>query len=336
MKKRCIALIAALAVITGTFAGCGKDSDSSDKAASTSASTTAETTEAEETEETEESSENDAVTTTKAASTKAASTKSAFDAEDDEDDILNKIIPDKEDIVRKVDISEAKGGDIEGTWQIDQAIDDFEGSISFDESGKGSICIDIPGAAFGSDGSVSMEDLDIAAEDIIYDGKTIDIRSDIGLEDLFSLGEDEDESKNKETTTAASKSAAEKTSLIQLERVDGSTDEDSMNGEYKISGGALQSILMLLLSDELSGDSGNLLTDLPLHVIISDEKIGVKINDAFSYEVTGSKLKLTPIGIFAEEILDSDTDTPEVYFTVDGDTLTLINTDGEAIDLSRS
>ncbi|MBQ1340177.1 MAG: hypothetical protein IIY35_06100, partial [Ruminococcus sp.] len=111
---------------------------------------------------------------------------------------------------------------------------------------------------------------------------------------------------------------------------DGDDDEDSMDGEYKISGGTLQMLVQMFLSEALSG--GDSLPELPLRIIIDDSKIGIKLNDIFDYEVDGSKIKLTPMKGFEEEL--EEIGAEDIYFTVEDDELTLINSDGEAIVLA--
>ncbi len=312
MKKRCIALIAALAVVTGSFAGCGRDSDSSssDKKASTTAASTTSSVDDDEQSTTDTSKEKTTGTT------KASTTKSSGKA----DELKKKT----SDITKKVDISEAKGGDIVGSWKMEDEIDGYSGNIIFDENGKGSIRIDLDeGIAFDSKGSLVAGDMEIDSEDIIFDGKTIDIRTDFNIDELLGMDE---EDKDKEKTT---KGSAEKTSIIKLERVDGD-DDDSMNGEYKISGGTLQMLVQMFLSEALSG--GDSLPELPLRIIIDDSKIGIKLNDIFDYEVDGAKVKLTPMKGFEEEL--EEIGAEDIYFTVEDDELTLINSDGEAIVLA--
>ena len=313
MKKRCIALIAALAVVTGSFAGCGRDSDSSssDKKASTTAASTTSSVDDDEQSNSDTSKEKTTGTT------KASTTKSSGKAEE-----LKKKTS---EITKKVDISEAKGGDIVCSWKMEDEIDGYSGNIIFDENGKGSIRIDLDEEiAFDSKGSLVAGDMEIDSEDIIFDGKTIDIRTDFNIDELLGMAE---EDKDKEKT---SKGSGEKTSIIKLERVDGDDDEDSMDGEYKISGGTLQMLVQMFLSEELSG--GGSLPELPLRIIIDDSKIGIKLNDIFDYEVDGAKVKLTPMKGFEEEL--EEIGAEDIYFTVEDDELTLINSDGEAIVLA--
>ena len=103
-----------------------------------------------------------------------------------------------------------------------------------------------------------------------------------------------------------------------------------MNGEYKISGGTLQMLVQMFLSEALSG--GDSLPELPLRIIIDDSKIGIKLNDIFDYEVDGAKVKLTPMKGFEEEL--EEIGAEDIYFTVEDDELTLINSDGDAIVLA--
>ena len=178
MKKRCIALIAALAVVTGSFAGCGRDSDSSssDKKASTTAASTTSSVDDDEQSNSDTSKEKTTGTT------KASTTKSSGKAEE-----LKKK---SSEITKKVDISEAKGGDIVGSWKMEDEIDGYAGNIIFDENGKGSIRIDLDeGIAFDSKGSLVAGDMVIDSEDIIFDGKTIDIRTDLDIDELLGMAE---------------------------------------------------------------------------------------------------------------------------------------------------
>ena len=99
---------------------------------------------------------------------------------------------------------------------------------------------------------------------------------------------------------------------LTLERISGETDKNNMDGTYKISGGIMSSMLG-------GGDK-----DITLK--IDGKKVLVSTDNFGKYEINGNKLKLTENG---------DNETEEVSFSVDGDTLTVVDENGEATVLKK-
>lgn len=99
---------------------------------------------------------------------------------------------------------------------------------------------------------------------------------------------------------------------LTLERISGETDKNNMDGTYKISGGIMSSMLG-------GGDK-----DITLK--IDGKKVLVSTDNFGKYEINGNKLKLTENG---------DNEADEVSFNVDGDTLTVVDEDGEATVLKK-
>ena len=100
---------------------------------------------------------------------------------------------------------------------------------------------------------------------------------------------------------------------LSLERVSGETDKNNMDGTYKITGGLLESFV------SEGGDK--------VSIKIESGKTYLVTEDFGKYEVNGSKIKLI-------ESMNGG-DEEELSFSVDGDTLTIVDEDGEATILKR-
>lgn len=112
--------------------------------------------------------------------------------------------------------------------------------------------------------------------------------------------------------TTAKVTASEQEYLV-LERTSGETSADNMDGTYVVKGGAMASMLGGSNKDTIIKIKGK-------NTYLSSDAFG-------KYEVNGNKMLMTEEG---------DTSNNEVTFGVDGDTLTIVDEDGEVSILTRA
>ena len=110
----------------------------------------------------------------------------------------------------------------------------------------------------------------------------------------------------------ALKAAKDGEDYLALERISGETDKDNLDGTYKITGGILEAF---------ASEGGD-----KVSLKVENGKTYIVTSDFAKYEVNGSKLKLTK---------DGDDESDDLTFNVDGDTLTIVEGDGEATILKR-
>ena len=145
-------------------------------------------------------------------------------------------------------------------------------------------------------------------------GETIDFSSMIKINGTKVVFGDGDFSQDLDVTFDGKvlKAAKDGEDYLALERISGETDKDNLDGTYKITGGILEAF---------ASEGGD-----KVSLKVENGKTYIVTSDFAKYEVNGSKLKLTK---------DGDDESDDLTFNVDGDTLTIVEGDGEATILKR-
>lgn len=171
-----------------------------------------------------------------------------------------------------------------GSWNSEE----IGGNLNFSEDGKVSMSVnyDSLGIHFNDDMKFVMEDTEI---DVDYDGKkaVVDAAKAFGLD--------------------------EEMLFIEMERT-GDENKDSLDGEYKLTGGMIYDELM----DEFENAPGN------LYDRRTAKLLNIKL-DICDYKADGKKITLTGEGL---ALLDmGDEETAECEYKIDGDTLSMTEED---------
>lgn len=145
---------------------------------------------------------------------------------------------------------------------------------------------------FTADGALQTANALIPKENVSYDGKKIYATNDAYNEEVGQV------------MTSV---------LIDMDRVDGE-NPDTLDGEYIINGG--------IIADVLAKDLGIGAENLSFEGIVDGETLIITITNVFDYEIVDGK-----IDVFTNN-LQGIPDMSYTY-TVDGDTLTIINTSME-------
>lgn len=170
-----------------------------------------------------------------------------------------------------------------GSWNSEE----IGGNLNFSEDGKVSMSVnyDSLGIHFNDDMKFVMEDTEI---DVDYDGKkaVVDAAKAFGLD--------------------------EEMLFIEMERT-GDENKDSLDGEYKLTGGMIYDELM----DEFENGPAT-------YMIVDGETLDIKL-DICDYKADGKKITLTGEGL---ALLDmGDEETAECEYKIDGDTLSMTEED---------
>lgn len=170
-----------------------------------------------------------------------------------------------------------------GSWNSEE----IGGNLNFSEDGKVSMSVnyDSLGIHFNDDMKFVMEDTEI---DVDYDGKkaVVDAAKAFGLD--------------------------EEMLFIEMERT-GDENKDSLDGEYKLTGGMIYDELM----DEFENAPAT-------YMIVDGETLDIKL-DICDYKADGKKITLTGEGL---ALLDmGDEETAECEYKIDGDTLSMTEED---------
>lgn len=170
-----------------------------------------------------------------------------------------------------------------GSWNSEE----IGGNLNFSDDGKVSMSVnyDSLGIHFNDDMKFVMEDTEI---DVDYDGKkaVVDAAKAFGLD--------------------------EEMLFIEMERT-GDENKDSLDGEYKLTGGMIYDELM----DEFENAPAT-------YMIVDGETLDIKL-DICDYKADGKKITLTGEGL---ALLDmGDEETAECEYKIDGDTLSMTEED---------
>lgn len=170
-----------------------------------------------------------------------------------------------------------------GSWNSEE----IGGNLNFSDDGKVSMSVnyDSLGIHFNDDMKFIMEDTEI---DVDYDGKkaVVDAAKAFGLD--------------------------EEMLFIEMERT-GDENKDSLDGEYKLTGGMIYDELM----DEFENAPAT-------YMIVDGETLDIKL-DICDYKADGKKITLTGEGL---ALLDmGDEETAECEYKIDGDTLSMTEED---------
>lgn len=194
----------------------------------------------------------------------------------------------------------AKGGDITGQWvpeSFDSSLDLF---LEFGPDGSGSVFADLSKMVTLSNGKFSAMGIEASGDDLVVKDGTVS---------AYYNNKDED------------------SLIIRLERIDGSTG-NSLDGEYKITGGRLADTIYAYLDGSFGGDADK----LPITAVVDGSSTFLKISGAFTYVTDGNKLDL--------EIMDDLSDLAEgiagkdIYYTAENDKL-MLTAGGESITMPR-
>lgn len=179
-----------------------------------------------------------------------------------------------------------------GEWHSD----DLGGSLCFSDDKRVSISVEYTDYMyFDSDMNLNMSGMALDSE---YDGSKL------------SVVLDEDDG------------ADEEMELLTLERI-GEADEDSLNGEYKLTGGELYSQLSTMFGEDYNQD---------INMTIDDEELFVSL-DICDYKADGKKLEFTGDGV---EFFDFDDEDEAICdYKIDGDNLTITESSGDTMELTK-
>ena len=170
-----------------------------------------------------------------------------------------------------------------GSWNSEE----IGGNLNFSEDGKVSMSVnyDSLGIHFNDDMKFVMEDTEI---DVDYDGKkaVVDAAKAFGLD--------------------------EEMLFIEMERT-GDENKDSLDGEYKLTGGMIYDELM----DEFENAPAT-------YMIVDGETLDIKL-DICDYKADGKKITLTGEGLALLDL--GDEETAECEYKIDGDTLSMTEED---------
>lgn len=170
-----------------------------------------------------------------------------------------------------------------GSWNSEE----IGGNLNFSEDGKVSMSVnyDSLGMHFNDDMKFVMEDTEI---DVDYDGK----KATVDAAKAFNLDEE--------------------MIFVEMERT-GDENKDSLDGEYKLTGG--------MIYDELMDQFDNVPAT---YMIVDGETLDIKL-DICDYKADGKKLTLSGEGL---ALLDmGDEKEAECEYKIDGDTLSMTEED---------
>ncbi|MBQ8296597.1 MAG: hypothetical protein IJX77_02300 [Ruminococcus sp.] len=181
-----------------------------------------------------------------------------------------------------------------GAWYSD----DFGGDMVFGDDNKISMSMDYSEIMyFDADQNLMMSGVACPSE---YDGKTLSV----------VLGEE--------------MGMTEEMEILTIERI-GDADEDSIDGEYKLTGGELYTELNALYTDE--GTTGD------VNIIIDGETLEIELS-LCEYKADGKKIEFTGEGV---EILGLENEEDAVCdYEIDGDNLTLTESSGSTMEFTKS
>lgn len=182
---------------------------------------------------------------------------------------------------------------IVGAWHSDE----LGGDMNFSKDGKLDLVIDYSEYMhFNADGNLVMSGLECEAD---YDGSNLSV----------TLGED--------------MGMDEEMNLISLERI-GDANEDSVDGEYNLTGGELYDELITMYDNEENAS---------MKITIAGEDMSISVALC---EFTAKDGKLELKGDNLSMLGLDDEDEGKCDYKIDGDTLTLTEASGNTLELTKS
>ena len=277
--KKLFALLMSCMLMTSAFVSC-KSSDGSSSGESAANTTAADTTDSSGVTS-EESTENEDSTETEATT---AAQKTTIGAKTTSADKTTAAVSTEPTHEPEIDPDTLKGGDITGTWSfVDEG---EETTMVFNADNSIDMIMDMSEMISFQNGSLIFDENYDNAMDYTFDGKKLSVIVD---------GE----------------------SILEMERVSDGTSASDLNGDYRITGGMIQT----LIGNMDSRMSGSVYT-------INGKKTTLRWEGAFSYKTSGNQLTM----IKKNETEDF---TGNYTYGVDGDTLTIIDETGDSTTLER-
>lgn len=208
------------------------------------------------------------------------------------------------------------GGDVTGKWQyLSDSGTDPELELELGSDGIGSAFVNASSLiSINSDGSVSVMGMDIAAENIVNDGKTITVYSNT----TPGSGDGDPGDQNKDKAPSA---------MLVLERI-GEPDASTLNGTYNVTGGMIYTGFVSGIIEAMGADMS------ALTAVIRDDTFYIDLDKAFTYTTNGSILTIN--GADTLMMLTGFGSSADIYYTAAENTLDIETDEGYVLQLFRA
>lgn len=115
--------------------------------------------------------------------------------------------------------------------------------------------------------------------------------------------------------------------ILTLERT-GNSDASGLDGEYSLTGGMMGEVIISSFAEEFSAGA-----DIPVYMVIDDENFGIKLDNLFTYSISGNILEISGLDAISDEL--DGMESGEVPYSVNGDELTIFDDNGDIIIMTR-